>query len=181
MRRLIAVAAVAPFALLAACGDSTPVEEVEPEPMDTMGLETPDPVAVEPVPEASLENVDFAGDYAMTGLDGSISTITLDPTDDSYEYTAGDGTSSSGNFTRMDDGQRIMIEDFDGRAGYFAIGDGAIYRLPDAYTGADQITVTGMYERRDPDAAEDPSASEDGSIPENASSTTDEPAEDEGE
>lgn len=150
MRKLVAVAALAPFALLAACGESTPAEQVEPEPMDPMGLATPETSAVQEVPDDSLESVDFAGDYTMTGLDGSVSTITLDPEDDSYEYTAGDGTTSSGTFSRMDDGQRIMIEDFDGREGYFAIGDGAIYRLPDADTGVDEITVTGMYERADP-------------------------------
>ena len=162
MRRLIAVAAVAPFALLAACGDSTPAEQAAPEPMDTMGLETPDPAAVTPVPENSLESVDFAGDYTMTGLDGSVSTITLNPDDDTFEYTAGDGTTSTGSFTRMDDGQRVMIDDIDGRPGYVAIGDGAIYRLPDADTGVDEIAVTGMYERAGtPAPASDPAPAAD--------------------
>lgn len=154
MHRLMALAALPPFALLAACGESTPVDQVEPEPMEAMGLEAAEPAALEAIPENALETVDFAGDYTMTGLDGSVSTITLNPDDDSYEYTAGDGTASSGNFTRMDDGRRIVIEDFDGGPGYFAIADGAIYHLPDAETGVDQITVAGMYERADASAPE---------------------------
>ncbi len=148
MRKVIILAAAVPFFMLAACGDSTPAEQADPEPANTMGLATPEPAAMPEVPDNSLSSVDFAGTYTMTGLDGSLSSITLKPDDDSYEFTAGDGTKSSGKFQRMDDGRRIMIEDFDGRAGYFAIADGAIYRLPDADTGVDQITVTGMYARQ---------------------------------
>lgn len=146
MRKLIALAAVAPVALLAACGDSAS-DDGAPAPMDTMGLQTPQPESMPPVPENALETVAFGGSYTMTGLDGSVSRITLDAEDDSYEFTGGDGSTTSGDFARMDDGSRIMIEDFDGRDGYFAIADGAIYRLASETTSVEDITPVGMYQR----------------------------------
>ena len=148
MRKLIALAAVAPIALLAACGDSAQ-DDAGPEPMDTMGLQTPQPETMPPVPENALATVDFAGSYTMTGLDGSVSRIVLDAEDDTYEFTGGDGSTTSGSFARMDDGSRIMIEDFDGRDGYFAIADGAIYRLGSEDTSVEDISATGMYQRED--------------------------------
>lgn len=147
MRRMIALAAAAPIALLAACGSSGSDDDAAPAPIDTMGLQTPQPASMPPVPENALETVAFEGSYTMTGLDGSVSRITLDPEADSYEFTGGDGSTTSGNFTRMDDGSRIMIEDFDGRDGYFAIADGAIYRLASDTTPVEDITAVGMYQR----------------------------------
>jgi hypothetical protein len=145
MRISIALTAIAPLALLAACGDSAPDEQA---PMTTEIVADASATADTdlPPPASSLEGVDFAGDYSLTDESGQTSRISL-RADDTYDYTGPDGTTRSGSYQRMDDGRRIMIEDFDGRAGYFSIGEGTIYRLPDADTPYNQITVTDTYRR----------------------------------
>jgi hypothetical protein len=149
MRIPIILSAAAPLALLAACGDSTPADEAEPTALDEVAP-TQDLAAASidmpEVPANSLASVDYPGSYAMTDAEGRTSRITLRD-DDTYDYTGPDGTSRTGRYTRLDDGSRIMIEDFDGRAGYFSVADGAIYRLEGESTPYNEITVTGMYRR----------------------------------
>ncbi|AKH43082.1 hypothetical protein FHS61_001218 [Altererythrobacter atlanticus] len=147
MRSLIALTVTAPMALLAACGEATPADEVEPAPMETAALEAAKPEPMASPPADALDSVDYSGTYTKPSENGSIERLTLNAEDDSYEYTAGDGRTSSGTYTRMDDNRRIMIEDFGGRAGYFTVADGAVYRLPEADSSPDEITVTGMYRR----------------------------------
>lgn len=149
MRNLFALTAIAPLALLAACGDA-PVED-EDVALDPagLGLESPDVAAADmPQPtENSVETVDYSGDYTFTGLDGSESTLTLDKEAGTYSYK-GPGIESSGTYETLD-GSRIAIEDFDGRAGYFSIADGALYRLADENTPYDTIEVNAMYRRNE--------------------------------
>lgn len=147
MRSLIVLTAAAPLALLAGCGDSTPAENAEPTPMPTDSIAAAEPEPMPTVPADALANVDYSGAYTQSEDNGSTGRLTLNADSDSYDYTAADGSETSGNYTEMDDGRRIMIEDFDGRPAYFAIADGAIYRLPEADSSPDDITVTGMYRR----------------------------------
>jgi hypothetical protein len=146
MRILITLTVAAPLALLAACGDSTPAEEPETASMESVADASATADASMPPPASSLEGVDFAGEYSLTDEAGTTSRISLRD-DDTYDYTGPDGTTRSGRYSRTDDGNRLMIEDFDGQAGYFSVGDGALYRLPSAEASYDEITVTGMYRR----------------------------------
>lgn len=146
MRMLIALTAAAPLALLAACGDSTPADEVEPTPMDTAALNDVSGGAMTSPPASSLEGMDFAGDYSLTDEAGRTSRITLRG-DDTYDYTGPDGSTRSGRYSRTEDGNRLLIEDFDGRAGYFSIGDGALYRLASPESAFDDLTGATTYRR----------------------------------
>ncbi len=158
MRTFIALTAAAPLAMLAACGETTPADELTPEPMDAeiAALDRPEPViegALPQVPENALEEVEFAGTYSREG-DAGTERLTLDPADDTFEYTAADGTVSRGSYTRMDDNRRLSIEDFDGQTAYFSVAEGSLFRLDGADTPADQITVTGQYRRDNTTAAQ---------------------------
>lgn len=147
MRSPIMLAAIAPLALLAACGRTTPADQTEALPMDNEVAKLE--MAAEPlpeVPENALDRIDFAGTYTREDSEGT-ERLTLDSAANTYEYTAPDGTTSSGSFIRLEDNRRIEIEDLDGEPGYFAIADGAVFRLGDADTSPDQITVTGQYRR----------------------------------
>ena len=155
MRTFITLAAAAPLALLAACGETTPADQVAVEPMDAEVAELD--MSTEPLPEVpqdSLNSVNYAGTYSREG-DGGTERLTLNADDDSYEYTAPDGTVRSGSYTRMDDNRRLAIEDFGGQAAYFSIADGSIYRLDDVDTPADRITVTQQYRRDDTSPAQE--------------------------
>jgi hypothetical protein len=68
--------------------------------------------------------------------------------DDSYEYVPAEGGEPRmGRFTRLDEGRRILIEDYDGRAAYFALSDGELYRLASETASPDEITVSSRYRR----------------------------------
>ena len=130
MRKLIALTAVAPLALLAACGEA-PVteEEVAAEPAG-MGLDTT--AATEyAAPGEISDDMDYSGDYTLTGLDGSESTMTLNRADNTYSYTApGMSEPRTGSYTMADN--RIEIADFDnGEPAYFSVSNDALYRLAD--------------------------------------------------
>jgi len=146
MRTLFALAAAAPLALLAACGDSTPAEEAGTEPMDNVAADASRAGETRPVPVASLEGVDFAGDYRLADESGQTARITLRD-DDTYDYTGPDGTTRSGRYSRTEDGRRILIEDFDGQAGYFSVADGALYRLSSADAPYDEVADSPTYRR----------------------------------
>lgn len=155
MRHLIILTASAPLALLVACGETTPVEETEIVPMDAEVAELD--MSAEPlpeVPENALDEVDFAGTYMREGAEG-IERLTLYPADDRYEYAGADGRVTSGSFTRLEDNRRLSIEDFDGQAAYFSVADGSIYRLADADTPVDQITVAAQYRRSQSNPAQE--------------------------
>lgn len=138
MRMKPLLTAAAPLALLAACGEATPVEEFEPQPMETA------PAAVVDLPEIpanSLGTVDFPGSYSRMG-----STLVLDE-DGTYDFLAANGERITGTYSRMEDGSRIRLEDFDGGPAFFSVGRDAIYRLPSEATPYNEITVEGEYRR----------------------------------
>lgn len=142
MRSLIVLAA-APLAMLAACADSTPVDEVEPEPMATDAV----PITIElpEIPVNSLVTIDYPGVYSRDGR----TRLRLNE-DMTYELIRPDGTSVAGTYSELEDGSRIMLEDFEGGPAWFSVGRGAIYRLPDESTPYDEITAEGEY-KREPD------------------------------
>jgi hypothetical protein len=151
MRTLFTLATAAPLALLAACGDSTPADEVEPMPMETMAAGTASAAGggARTQPVSSLEGVDFAGNYGLTDESGQTSRVTLRG-DNTYDYTGPGGTTRSGRYSRMEDGRRILIEDFDGQAGYFSVGDGTLYRLRNADAAYDDVAESPTYRRNFP-------------------------------
>lgn len=148
MRLPIVLIAATPLALLTACGESTPVEDVEAEPMEA-ALDD-DPADSDEIASVDLSEYDYSGEYVLAGEDGETESITLDADDGSFTYTGSDGEARTGSFTLMEDNRRLLIEDFDGQAGYFSIDEGALYRLADENAAPmDRITVTAEY-RRDP-------------------------------
>jgi len=156
MRHLIAFGAIAPLALLAACGSEAPADEAATEEVAAAPTEP----AMPTVPADSLDTVDYKGTYTLTRINGSKATVTLDPEDTSYTYVAMNGDETDGSYSRVD-GNRIMVEDFDGEPGYFAVADGAIYYLPDADTSVDDVIISNMYRREDgPGAVESADAAD---------------------
>jgi hypothetical protein len=142
MRSLIILAA-APVAMLAACADSTPVDEVEPEPMATD--EVPITIELPEIPANSLTTIDYHGVYSRDGR-----TRLRLKEDMTYELTRPNGTMTTGAYSEMEDGSRIRLEDFEGGPAWFSVGNGAIYRLPDESTPYSEITAEGEY-KREPD------------------------------
>jgi hypothetical protein len=142
MRSIITLAA-APLALLAACADSTPVDEVEPEPMAVD--EVPVTIDLPEIPVNSLTTIDYPGVYSRDGR----TRLRLNA-DKTYELIQPDGTSASGAYSEMEDGSRIKLENFEGGPAWFSVGNGAIYRLPSESTPFSQITPEGEY-KREPD------------------------------
>ena len=131
-------ASAAPF-LIAACGEATPVDEVEPQPMQTApaGAE----IALAEIPANSLRSIDYPGSYLQGGT-----RLVLNE-DKTYEISRADGTTDVGTYSELEDGSRIRLEDFDGGPAWFSVGQRAIYRLPDESTPYGEITVEGEYRR----------------------------------
>ena len=150
MRTFFTLTAAAPLVLLAACGETTPADESRVAPVDTE-IAALDQSEAEPLPQVatSLDDVEFGGAYSLESPDGQSERLTLNSQDDTYEYTAANGTVTRGSYTRMDDNRRLSIEDFGGRPAYFAVADGELVRLENADTPADQITVASQRYRRD--------------------------------
>ncbi|WP_374407748.1 hypothetical protein [Pelagerythrobacter sp.] len=125
----------APLALaLSACGETTDVDDVIVEPA---GIATPADVTLPKVdgeyPEVPIDartTVDYAGDYELRGADDKVSRITL-RADDTYTWSAADGTRIDGVFAWAPDGDRILIER-DGEVQAYAVAENVLYRLPSA-------------------------------------------------
>jgi len=139
MRSLIVLAA-APLAMLAACAESTPVDEVEPEPMATDDV----PVTMElpEIPANSLTTVQYHGVYSQDGR----TRLRLNE-DLTYEIIRPDGTTVTGTYTEMEDGSRIRLEDYEGGPAWFSVGTDAIYQLPDETTPYTQISADSEFKR----------------------------------
>lgn len=145
MRKLIALTAVAPLALIAACADnsSADTDEVAVEDMD-MGLETqPSPAAYSP-PSDNVAAQDYSGSYTFTGLDGSETTLTLNSEDSTYSYSSPGSTEPlTGSYSLADN--RIEIADLsDDGPSYFSVSNDALYRLADdtrLYSDTDGSTI----------------------------------------
>lgn len=168
MRVAPTLTATAALALLAACGDTTPADQVEAVPMDAALAELePRDDPLPEVPDEALTEIDFAGTYVRQNAAGT-ERLTLDPLVDNYEYVPSDGDEQTGSFSRMDDNRRIMIEDLGGRTAYFAIAENAIFRLPDADATADEISVAGQWRRDATVQARDIIIAEEGAEPDPA-------------
>lgn len=155
MRHPISFTAAAPLALLAACGESTPVEETEVVPMENEVTELDIAgEALPEVPENALDEVDFSGTYIREAA-GGLERLTLNTDDDTYEYVAPDGTQTSGSFARMEDNRRIALEDLDNETVYFSVAEGSIYRLSNAESPADLVSVASQYLREEAAPAEE--------------------------
>ncbi|MGB3796452.1 MAG: hypothetical protein WA957_09140 [Alteraurantiacibacter sp.] len=158
MRKILVISAAAPLALLAACGDSEPAEDVDTTSVETtMPADDMSTTMAADGPATTLdESGDFSGTYSMQGEDGADRNVTLNSADDSYEYTASDGTTRTGNYTRMDDGYRLQIEDYDGSPGYFTFSNGELVRLQDDTTVNEGTTVQGeRYSSRNDSSDDD--------------------------
>lgn len=158
MFRITALTAAAPLVLLAACGESTPVEETQVAPMDT-GVAEVDRAAgdLPEVPENALSQIAFGGAYVREGASGP-ERIVLDSSDDSWEFLIAGESVSSGSFTRMEDNRRIELDDFDGAPAYFAVAEGVIYRLDTLETPPSEISVAGQYRRAESEPEAEPEA-----------------------
>lgn len=166
--RSIIILAAAPLAMLAACADSTPVDEVEPEPMAVD--EVPVTIELPEIPANSLITIDYPGVYSRDGR----TRLRLNA-DKTYELIRPDGTSVTGAYSEMEDGSRIRLEEFEGGPAWFSVGNGAIYRLPGESTPFGEITADGEY-KREPDRPTATVAPTSTASP-TASSTPAEPAE----
>lgn len=153
MRKLLALA---PFALLAACGGSNDAATAD----QTATVEAP--VAAEPAMTATdnaRTAVQWAGAY--TGAEaGAAVTLTLNP-DSTYALSktpaGGTATVTNGTFSWYRDGGRVLLDDAGGKAVY-AVGDGVIFKMADK-----DAATTGTLPRetaliRDPAVAAVPAA-----------------------
>lgn len=159
MRKFLTITAAAPLALLAACGDSEPDEDMAIDAdQESVMTEDADMAMSEDGPATRLEDAgDFSGTYTAQGSDGTSRSLTLDSSDDSYEYTASDGTTRTGNFTRLDDGYRLQIEDYDGSPGYFTFSNGELVQLEnDTEMTADSMASGERYSNDDAVFSRDP-------------------------
>ena len=154
MRKIITLTAAAPLALLAACGDNEPADDLDADPVETtMPADDMSNMQADGPATTLEETGEFSGTYNMQSEDGTSRSIRLDSSDDSYEYTASDGTTRTGNYTRLDDGYRLQIEDYDGSPGYFTFSNGQLVRLQDDTSINEGMTVQGeRYSRDDDDA-----------------------------
>lgn len=147
MRNHTMLLAVAPLALLAACGDE-PEEPVEPVDAEMTADTT---AAYEDGPATRLADAgDYSGTYTYTGEDGTRRSVTINSADNTYRYTDAQGAEQSGTYTPADDGYRFRIESFHGGPGWFTIRDGWLVRLPgDSEVTADTVVTGERYARED--------------------------------
>ena len=162
MKKHTILAAIAPIAMLAACGDDAEtVDTMEaPEVETTTEADTvsDDSQATDVTPSTIEDAGDFSGTYNFTDSTGTPRSVTLDSAAGTYSYTAENGETRTGNYTVADDGYRFTIEDYYGEPGYFTFWEGNLVRLPDdtALSG-DTITVSGeRYARDDAPFSRDP-------------------------
>lgn len=154
MTRTARFALAAPLALaLAACGDTTPVEDrvVEPDDVETPADVTLPQVAVEypEVPTNARTTVDYAGTYELRNANDEISTITL-RADDTYTWRAAGGAETTGTFTWGAEGDRILLVR-DGETQAYAVAENVLYRLPSAEAPANgERNEETTWRRSDP-------------------------------
>jgi hypothetical protein len=166
MNKHIALAAIAPFALLSACGSNeSPADDPAANTADSAMMETPVPTSAAATPTRLADAGDFSGSYSLAepsdaeiamvsdqagadtgstaGTTPNRGSIRFNSADNTYEYTPAEGPARTGSFSRTDDNYRLLIEDFDGGPAYFAFSDGDLYRLSGDTPMSDTINVTG--------------------------------------
>jgi|GEM_PF-1086377 len=170
MNKHIALAAIAPFALLSACGSNeSDADDPATNPANSVMMESPVSTSAAATATRLADAGDFSGSYdladptdaelaivsdqASTEADSAAGSgtaaafaggsIRFNSADNTYEYTPADGAVRTGSFSRADDNYRILIEDFDGGPAYFAFSNGDLYRLANNTPMSDTINVTG--------------------------------------
>ncbi|RPF71604.1 hypothetical protein [Aurantiacibacter spongiae] len=159
MRNLLKfTAAAAPLALLAACGSDEPTDDVTD--VAAAPATSTDAGMTEPGPATRLSDAgDYSGTYNYANSDGTTSSLSLNSSDNTYEYTGSDGSPRTGTYTVDDDGYRLTIDDYNGSPGYFAISNGALYRLQnDTAIDADTMVSGERYTRDGMDGSTNNSA-----------------------
>ena len=141
MRKFTILAAVAPLALLAACGDNDAAEvdtdadtmAADTDTTDTMDTADMDGDAATGGDVATAENFneagDFSGDYSYTAPDGTARNVKINSTDGTYEYTGADGQMKTGRYELDASGYRFRIPDFYGSPAFFAISRGQLVEV----------------------------------------------------
>lgn len=154
MRLPHVLAAVAPMALaLSACGgnDAAAPADTDTTTQPTATTTTAAAGDFPVVPLDARSSVKYAGTYALTGADGTQTTVTLGD-GDSYTIRNADGTETTGTFNWYSDNSRILIGSGAEKQVY-AIADGALYRLADENVALDAAKTADMTYRRIADPA----------------------------
>lgn len=148
MRNSLILAAAAPLALLAACGDND-VEDADTDAdvaADTMANDT---AADEDGSATALSDAgDYSGVYSHTADDGTETAIRLNAADRTYEYVGPDNEVRSGRYSWAEDGYRLKIDDWYGDPAWFTISNGQLVKLVEDMEVNEGITVSGeRYQR----------------------------------
>ena len=147
MRKLLVLTAVAPVAMLAACGDSD-ADTVADTDADTTAMADATPadsgaMAGDGMATSLADAGDYSGDYSMSGPDGSARTLNINSTDSTYRYMADDGSERTGTYRMAPDGYRLIIDDYYGSPAYFSVSNGDLVRLQDDLAIEADTTVSG--------------------------------------
>ena len=160
MNKLTILAATAPLALLAACGDDVDdVEAPDTETATTMSTDTAaDTATSENMVATRLDDAsDASGTYTYTGADGSANELTVDTTAGTYSYRTTDGTERTGQYERSHDGYRFLVGDYNGGPAYFTFSNGELVRLSANRPITSEMVVEGeRYTRSDKPFSREP-------------------------
>ena len=158
MNKLTILAAAAPIALLAACGDSDVDETTMDD--DTMASDTmaDDTMMADDAATGTATSQadagDFSGVYSYAADDGSETAIRINSADNSYDYVGSDGEMRSGNYTWTPDGYRFQVGDWFGEPSYFVLsGDELVRQQGDLeYTEGSPVSGERYSRARESDA-----------------------------
>ncbi|WP_271079322.1 hypothetical protein [Aurantiacibacter sp. MUD61] len=147
MNKLTILAAAAPLALLAACGDSDTEESMadddatmgETAANDTAPMEGENADTATAVADAG----DYSGVYSYTGEDGNQTAFRVNSTDMTYEYVGSDGEMRSGTYSVAEDGYRLQVSDWYGEPANFAISNNELVRLQGDLEMTNSMTAEG--------------------------------------
>ena len=141
MRKYLTLAAVAPLALLAACGDSDTETTTMDDDMVATDTGMDDTAMADGNADASTmapgtastfaDAGDYSGEYSYSADDGTTRNLTLNSADNTYQYTGTDGTVQRGSYEPMSDGYRIRIADYYGSPAWFGYSNGSLVQLED--------------------------------------------------
>lgn len=156
MRKSLILAAVAPLALLAACGDAD--TETATTDADMAADATANDTAMTADADAAMEAdapptaLADAGDYSGVyyyGTGADERAVRINSAAKTYDYMGSDGVMKSGTYTATPDGYRLWIEDFYGTPAWFSLSNGRLVRLEQDVEITDPtVVVTGeRYDR----------------------------------
>ena len=151
MRKSLILAAAAPLALLAACGDNEADNAAMTEDTaaaDSMANDSAmaDTTATaEAGPATTLADAgDYSGVYSYTGADGD-TAVRINSADSTYEYVGPDNQVQTGSYTTTPDGYRFRIDNWYGSPTWFTVSNGQLVRLNEdlELNTENAMTVTG--------------------------------------